>query len=111
MGASISVSVDLSGIKQKLSDGNMQAAKYVMAKQILMDMQRFVPRKKGNLRASGYVMQSADILYNAAYSNRQFYAPGGWHYTTAGTGPRWDIAASNVYSEQWRQVFIRGLKL
>ncbi|MCL2676254.1 MAG: minor capsid protein [Streptococcaceae bacterium] len=105
----VRVSIDLSGIDHKLSNENSNYAKHAMANQMLMDMERFVPKKEGDLRASGHVTRNSDVEYSASYARRQYFAPKGWKYTTPGTGPKWLDSAKNAYSDNWKQAFVKGL--
>lgn len=118
--ANVHVNVDLSGLNRKLSPARFKVAKNAMANQILLDMNRFVPKRDEWLRGSGYVNSKGNIEYAMIYARAQFFgmitAPDGsqhpvHHYTTPGTSKRWDLKATAQYSERWAQVLVRGLAL
>lgn len=106
----VSVKIDLSGARKKLSPEAFDRGRYLMANKALTDMnENFVPEKDGNLRQSGQV--SADgkqLVWYSPYARRHFYAPGGWKYTTPGTGPRWDLKAEGIFMSDWLDTFSKG---
>lgn len=108
----IKVSVDLSGVKQKLSSGNFKLGQQSMSNQMMADMNLFVPYDQGDLRNS--VMMSPDgsfVIWNSPYAKRQFRGIGIHNYTTPGTGPRWDLKAKDLYMDSWIRAFQEGAKL
>jgi hypothetical protein len=121
--ANVTVKVDLSGLRRKLSASQFSRAKNVMANQVLLNMDQFVPRSGsagGYLRASGHVNSQGNIEYGMIYARAQFYGfvtarDGSQHrvhkYTTPGTSRRWDLRASAHYGEVWAQALVRGLAL
>ena len=108
--AGISVKIDLSGVKKKISQQAFDRGQYMMANKMLSDMnENFVPERDGNLRQSGQV--SADgkqLVWNSVYARRHYYAPGNWKYTTPGTGPRWDEKAKGIFMSTWIDTFMKG---
>jgi Minor capsid. len=118
--ANASVKVDLSGLRHKMSEGNFKKAKLTMSNQALLDMNKLVPKDKGKLRASGHVTSDGSVQWSQIYARSQFYGivtnkySGRYpvnHYTTPGTGKRWDLKGKALYSEKWSRVFVRGLNL
>lgn len=108
----VSVKVDLGGVTRKLSQANLNRGQYAMANQMLSDMNQFVPKKESSLRTTGHV--SADgkqVVWNTPYAKRQFYAPGGFKYSTPGTGPRWDLKAKPIFINDWTKAFKGGAGL
>lgn len=108
----VSVKVDLGGVTRKLSQANLNRGRYAMANQMLADMNQFVPKKESSLRTTGHV--SADgkqVVWNTPYAKRQFYAPGGFKYSTPGTGPRWDLKAKPIFMNDWKKAFKGGAGL
>ena len=107
------VTIDLSKVRAKLSQSNFERGQYVMANQMLVDMnENFVPLKEGDLRASGHVGPSAkQLIWTSAYARKHYYAPGNWTYTTPGTGPRWDEKASGMFLSDWIKSFTKGAGL
>ena len=45
----VNVKIDLSGIEKKVSPENFAKGKLAIANQMLMDMERFVPKRRGDL--------------------------------------------------------------
>lgn len=114
------VKVDLRGAQRKLSGQNITRGRVAMANQALMDMDRFVPKRKGDLSASGHVSVSGKTIdYNTPYARAQFYGHSFKKgtsfsfksYTTPGTGPRWDLKAKGLYGKNWPKVFKKGASL
>lgn len=108
----IKVKVDLSGVRKKMSAANFKRGQFAMANQAMADMNKFVPRREGNLRNSVHVDSSgAFVVWNSPYANRQFRGIGIHNYTTPGTGPRWDLKAKGIYLNSWVDAFKKGAKL
>ncbi|GAB2022065.1 minor capsid protein [Pseudolactococcus yaeyamensis] len=114
----VSIKVDLKGIEKKLSPANLRRGKLAMSNQMLLDMERFVPRRDGTLRASGHA-KADEVKYTAVYARAQFY--GSAHrkgatytfkrYSELGTGKRWDLKAKAKYTSQWKDTFVKGAGL
>lgn len=104
----ISITVDLGRINKKFGPNAKKVAEYAIANQAMLDMERFVPLRGGDLRGSGHVSGN-QIVYNTVYARAQFYGGAynkkrSWHWSkgkTAGTGPRWDKKASAMYGSKW----------
>lgn len=102
------VSINLSGVRAKLSEGNVQRGRYALANQALADMNQFVPMKEGILRQSATIdIDGTAINYNTPYAKRMFYMPMR-NYTTPGTGPRWDMKAKRIFMSDWINAFTKG---
>lgn len=130
LGTGVKVKIDLKGIERKVSPMTLARAKEAVTNQMIMDMNRFVPRRSGELRGN-LTKLNGKIIYNAPYARIQFYGMKrkGFvsekqrkfffankeellkHKPTPGTGPRWDKKASALYSKQWEQVAKRALDL
>lgn len=109
---SVNVDTDFSDIYSSISGQNALRGRYDMGNQMISDMNRFVPRKSGDLRQHVMLTDNAEqIHYTQIYARRHFYAPGNWNYTTPGTGPRWDQKAQAMYSENWANIYARGARL
>ena len=107
--AKASVDIDFRKIEEKFSESNIQKGRYAMANQALADMNKYVPRQKGILRqATSINLDASAVNYHMKYAKRQFYAPGGWNYTTPGTGPRWDLKAKSNHGKDWIKAFVKG---
>ena len=110
--AKTKVDIDFRGIEKKLSESNMQRGRYALANQALSDMNRYVPRREGVLRMSTSInLDATAINYHAPYAKKQFYASGGWKYTTPGTGPRWSDKAKRIHGRNWTKAFVKGAGL
>lgn len=104
----ISITVDLGRINKKFGPNAKKVAEYAIANQAMLDMERFVPLRDGDLRGSGHVSDN-QIVYNTVYARAQFYGSSyNKHrsfkfskYTTPGTGPRWDLKAKGMYGDKW----------
>jgi len=109
---SVSVKIDFSGLDKKLSGSNFKRAQQVMAQQVAMDSNQFVPADTLHLRNSQMVSpDGSEISWNTPYAGPQYYAPGGWHYTTPGTGPRWFDRAQGQFMASWVKAYKGGLNL
>ena len=103
------VKIDLDGVFKKLSDGALKRGQYALANQALADMNQYVPKRESHLRtAVSMGIDGTEIIYNMPYAKAQFYAPGGWKYTTPGTGPRWDEKAKGIHMDDWKNAFVKG---
>lgn len=115
------ISVNLNGVKplqKRFSKSEFESLQYKVANQVLADMESFVPKRTisrgGALRASGRVEDSGkSITYNTAYARAQFYGTNGRqsfrHYSTPGTGKRWDLKATAIKSSSWAQIVRNAL--
>lgn len=103
------IDIDLSGAYRKLSPNAVQGGRRAVANQSMADMNPFVPMKEGILRqATSINMDGSAVNYHMIYARRHFYAPGGWDYTTPGTGPRWDLKAKGLFINDWIEAFKKG---
>lgn len=116
----VELKIELDGVHKKLSDSNLSKGRHAMANQILLDMDRYVPKKRGDLRASGRVVDDArGVKYSQPYARAQFYGKSfrkGKSYTfrnysTPGTGPRWDLKAQGAHGKNWAKVYAKGAGL
>lgn len=134
MGKAISVKVDLSGVEKKLSPQAMRMGKQALAQQMMLDTTKYIPKKSGNLRASGYISNGGDtIVYSPPYARAQYYGPkkkgfvsekqrkfffankdkllaAKRKYTTPGTGTKWyDKAKAHPGNMvRWKKAFLKG---
>ena len=112
------VKIDLKGVEKKVSPQNLAKGRLAVANQMLLDMDRFVPKRKGILRASGHVRQDA-VDYGKKrkgfFSEKQrkfFFANKEKLLSqkpTPGTGPRWDKKASALYAKNWAEVGAKAM--
>lgn len=119
--ANVTVKVDLSGVKKKLSAQNFKKAEFIMANQMISDMDKFVPSSGStgeNLRGNVSVNSHGNIEYRQVYARAQFYgfvtARDGSqipvrHYTDPVSSKRWDLRAKAQYGQKWANDFLKGL--
>lgn len=130
LGTGVKVKVNLKGIERKVTPMGLARAKEAVASQMVMDMNRFIPKQSGELRAN-LRKANGEIVYNAPYARIQFYGKKRKGFfskkqrkfffankeellkykKTPGTGPRWDKKASALYSKNWEQVAKKALEL
>lgn len=102
------VEIDLSGVRKKLSEESMKRGQYVLANQMLADMNQFVPMDEGILRQTATIdIDGTGINYNTPYAANLFYMYK-YNYTTPGTGPRWDLKAKSAFMSDWIDAFTKG---
>lgn len=102
------ITVDLSGVRKKLSKEAHQRGQYAMANQALADMNQFVPKDDGILRMTTSIdTDGAAVNYNQPYAARMFYMMM-YNYTTPGTGPRWDNKAKAMFMNDWIKAYMKG---
>lgn len=124
----VKITVDISGIKSKISPSALAKGKLATANQMLLDMDRFVPYRKGDLRLSGRAL-SDRVTYNTPYARLRFYGKVRKGFFSEkqrrfffankekllaqkplpGTGPRWDMKAKALYADRWAKTMMRGM--
>jgi hypothetical protein len=104
------ISVDLRSLRRKVSTDAFERGQFNMSQRMHATMnESSVPMRDGNLRTLSNVSPDGkSIEWNAPYARRHYYAPGGWNYTTPGTGPRWDLKAKSVFISDWLEAFKKG---
>lgn len=101
---------DLNVLLTKTSPAKLQKAKLIMANQMLIDTNKFVPMEFGELRDSGVVAgDGSHITWFAPYASFVHDMPESSDWTTAGTTSNWDEVASEQYQDQWGQVFMKAM--
>ena len=109
---SLDVQVDSSRLMRKFNPTAFKRGQFALASQASADMNQFVPMKKGYLRKSNVIPRDGSYIeYTMPYSNRMLHGDPGWHYSTPGTGPRWDKVAKARYIEKWERAFVKGAGL
>ena len=68
----VSIKIDLNGVEKKVSPENFAKGKLAIANQAMLDMEQFVPKRKGELRSSGHVRQDS-IIYATPYARIVYY--------------------------------------
>lgn len=125
-----SVKIDLKGVEKKVSSENFAKGKLAIANQMLLDMDPYVPKRKGELRSSGHVRQDS-IIYETPYARLRYYGKKRKGFfsekqrkfffankeellsqkPTPGTGPRWDKKAAALHSKEWADVGLKAMGL
>lgn len=110
---SLKVSYDLTPLEKKFGPSNVKNTRSMVANQILIDSDKFVPSDgKGLLRASGHASNGAAI-WNTVYAGAHFYGTNGIvtfrKYTIPGTGSKWTEKASDVNMGRWEEIAKKGL--
>jgi hypothetical protein len=116
------ITSNLTGLDDIVSKRNLRRANLVTRQQMLRDMNRLVPKRsdedRTNLRGSAYLDHDNSIIYNTVYAKAQFYGiitdrNGGKHpvrhYTTSGTGKRWDLRGKQLYGKQWLNTYRKAV--
>ncbi|VRD08950.1 putative minor capsid protein [Streptococcus pneumoniae] len=124
----VNVKIDLSGVEKKVSPENFAKGKLAIANQAMLDMDPYVPKRKGELRSSGHVRQGS-IIYETPYARLRYYGKKRKGFfskkqrkfffankekllsqkPTPGTGPRWDKKASALYAKNWAEVGAKAM--
>ena len=130
MSGGVSVKIDLNGVKKKVSPENFAKGKLAIANQMLLDMEPYVPKRKGELRSSGHVRQDS-IIYETPYARLRYYGKKRKGFFSEkqrkfffankekllsqkpkpGTGPRWDKKAAALHSKNWADVGLKAMGL
>ena len=125
-----SVKIDLKGVEKKVSPENFAKGKLAIANQMLLDMEPYVPKRKGELRSSGHVRQDS-IIYETPYARLRYYGKKCKGFFSEkqrkfffankekllsqkpkpGTGPRWDKKAAALHSKNWADVGLKAMGL
>ena len=123
-----SVKIDLKGVEKKVSPENFAKGKLAIANQMLLDMEPYVPKRKGELRSSGHVRQDS-IIYETPYARLRYYGKKRKGFFSEkqrkfffankekllsqkpkpGTGPRWDKKAAALYAKNWAEVGLKAM--
>lgn len=77
-------------------------------------MDRFVPMDNGDLRTKVDLSNLSKIVYESPYAHAQYigYTKGPVrHYTTAGTGPYWDLRMWSAKQDEVIRAVKKSLKL
>lgn len=107
--ANINVNLNLD---RRFSTANVNKARYVMANQMMADMDQFVPYKAGTLSQSVHInANGSQITYTTPYARAQFYGIVNGspvrNYTRSEhprASKRWDLRAKALYGQQWADI-------
>lgn len=114
MAMSVKVSYELSPLEKKFGEANVLNARRVLANQILLDSEKYIPSRDGYLKVSGSIAINARwVQWNTVYARAQFFGSNGIvtfsKYTTPGTGTKWTEKASKANMHNWENVAKKGL--
>ena len=102
-------------LDKMFSQSKMSETTYVVANQVMADMDKFVPYKQGHLAGSAHIDSNRHtIVYDTPYAKAQFYG----FITNYKTGKqsrirnytrtehpqasrRWDLRAKGLYMDKW----------
>lgn len=104
-------------LDRRFSTANVNKARYVMANQMMADMDQFVPYKTGTLSQSVHInANGSQITYTTPYAKAQFYGIVNGspvrNYTRTDhprASKRWDLRAKALYSKQWANIAKKSL--
>lgn len=114
--ANVKIQVNFEEIEKKLAPETVKRGRLAMYSQAMMDMDKYVPRKAGDLRSSARQVDDG-IEYNTKYARAQYYGGAynkhtsftfSW-YTTPGTGPRWDKKVPSDKKKKWGQMALKAM--
>ena len=108
---------------QRFSDANVSKARYVMANQMMKDMDFFVPYREGHLSDSAHInANGSEITWSTPYARAQFYGfitnyktgrqsriVNYTHKRAGDPSRRWDLRAKALYSQQWADLAKKSL--
>ena len=108
---------------QRFSDANVSKARYVMANQMMKDMDYFVPYREGHLSDSAHInANGSEITWSTPYARAQFYGfitnyktgrqsriVNYTHKRTGDPSRRWDLRAKALYGQQWAEIAKKSL--
>lgn len=109
MSGSIQIRVAAVNVGRALQKADLMetAAVTAISQAVVRDSEPYVPKREGKLRASAETesdYETGKVRYGSAavpYAAPQYNAPGGWKYTTPGTGPDWYSKADGKHLKQW----------
>lgn len=106
------IHLDVGNVDKLFSNSTKQRAKLALTSQMAIDMEKYVPLKKGTLRANVTITPDR-LSYGAVYARAQYYGTNGivsfHNYTEPGTGPKWDKKAKAKHMDDWIDIFKGGL--
>mgnify|MGYP001954169296 CR=1 FL=1 len=110
MSVRVNVKKDLKGITKRVKRMT-ELGQYALVNQVHQDSNNYAPKRSGDMRIQSYVTHdNKQVVWNAHYARRQYYAPGDWKYTTPGTGPKWDQKAKSIHGKQWEKIVKKAMK-
>lgn len=100
---------DISRIEKKVSNANIKKGKNAVADQVLLDAEDYIPKKDGDLRASGHVERGGEsVSWDTVYARAQYYGTNGIvvfnEYTTPGTDKLWYEKTKKSNIKSWKRI-------
>lgn len=109
MSVRVKVTKDLKGVKTRV-DKMTKLGQYALANQVHADSNLYAPKRVGDLRRESYVTgDNKQVIWAVPYARRQYYNQF-THYTTPGTGPKWDQKALAIHGRQWQNIVKKAMK-
>ena len=110
----VDAKVNIKPLERKFTPAAMRAAKMDVADQVLADTDKYVPRREGDLAASGHIANGGDeVIYNTPYAAAQYRGTNGRQvfrkYTTPGTGKEWYEKSKKAYLKRWQEIAKKAL--
>ncbi|KRO28464.1 minor capsid protein [Lactiplantibacillus fabifermentans] len=121
----VDVNVDLANVKKLVSASRLKQARGDTLNLMKRDMRPLIPKRSDgavSLSSSGVIDEAnTKITYGGPaikYARAQFYGivtdrAGKQHrvrhYTTDGTGKRWDLRGKQLHMNEWRETFKKGI--
>lgn len=110
----VQAKVDIKPLERKFTPAAMRGAKMAVADQVLADTDKYVPRREGDLAASGHVANGGEeVVYNTPYAAAQYRGTNGRQvfrkYTTPGTGKQWYEKSKQANLERWQETAKKAL--
>lgn len=104
-------------LDKRFSRAKLDKVRYVMANQMMSDMEPFVPFKNGKLSQSAHInANGSEITYTTPYARAQFYGIVNGspvrNYTRTQhpqASKRWDLRAKALYSHKWANIAKKSL--
>lgn len=124
----VSVKIDLKGLEKKVSPQAFARGQLAMTNQMLLDMNKYVPLRSGQLRGGGHARKDS-VVWTAPYARIRFYnrrlklffsdRQRKFFFANKerllrqkpkpGTGPRWDKKAIPKHGKDWGKVALKGM--
>lgn len=112
---SIKVSFDISRLENAVTSAGVEQAKLTVANQVLLDSEKYVPKRHGALVETGRTEGNSAVVWHTVYARAHYFGTNGIvefrKYSTPGTGTKWVEKAAESNMKNWEQIVLKGLKL
>lgn len=102
----VNVSVDLSGLEKRFSDGTLRAQQITFAQRVAFDMRKHVPVDEGTLRDSEPLNSNyakGEIIYNTPYAKEVLNADSVRTVKNPDACPHWPEVTKQERLEAWKE--------